>query len=164
MILSIGCGAGWWEIKSIFENPTDKLFLLDPNPEVLNWPDITDGINYFQKIYQKPFPAEIELFVQEANNIPLPNESLQEIWLLNSLHEIQDAHTCLQECHRLLIPGGTIFIEEEVSFTEQKFHEGCNQPLYFLKDLEQLMKAAGFQLVSTEQKDDKAFYLSFQKP
>ena len=164
MVLSIGCGAGWWEIKSIFEKPSPKIYLLDPNPDVLNWPDIQDGIQYFQKIFQKPFPAEIEIFVQEAKNIPLPNQSLQEIWLLNSLHEINEPEECLKECHRLLSDGGILLIEEELSFTEPLLHEGCNKPLYFLNDLEQLLKANGFQLIKTEQKDEKAVYLTFQKP
>lgn len=162
--LSIACGSGWWEIKSLFEHPVDKLYLLDKNPEVLNWPDVQEAIAYFEKAYQKPFPAKIELFIQEANNIPLPNHSIQEIWLFNSLHEIQEKEICLKECYRLLEPGGIIFIEEELSLTERRHHEGCHLPLFFLDELTQLMKASGFQFLSSEQKDDKAFYVRYSKP
>lgn len=163
-LMSIGCGAAWWEIKSIFENPVDKIYLLDPNSEVLNKEDVKKGIAYFSRVFNKPFPASFEILVQEAKNIPLPDTSLDEIWFFNSLHEIRDTQTCLSECFRLLKPQGTIFIEEELSIYEQLIHEGCQQPLYFLEELKQTMKASGFQFLSIEQKDEKAFYLYFQKP
>ncbi len=162
--MSIGCGAAWWEIKSIFENPVDKIYLLDPNSEVLNKEDVEEGIAYFSRIFNKPFPASYELLVQEAKEIPLENASINEIWLLNSLHEIDEPETCLSECYRLLSSKGKILIEEELSIDKQRIHDGCLKPLYFLNDLKKVMKASGFQFLSLEQKDEKAFYLTFQKP
>lgn len=163
-VLSIGCGAAWWEIKSIFENPIEKVYLLDPNPEVLNQADVEEGIAYFSNIFKKPFPASYEILVQEARNIPIPDASLDQIWFFNSLHEIEDTDSCLSECYRLLKSKATILIEEELSIAHQLMHEGCQKPLYFLEELKQVMKAAGFQFISIEQKDEKAFYLYFQKP
>jgi ubiquinone/menaquinone biosynthesis C-methylase UbiE len=163
-ILSIGCGAAWWEIKSIFEKPVDKIYLLDPNTEVLNKEDVEEGISYFSKIFNKPFPASFELLIQEAKEIPLENSSIDEIWFFNSLHEINEVNTCLQECHRLLKSGGQIFMEEELSEKEQLFHEGCHRPLYFFDDIKKMMQASGLQFYSIEKKDEVAFYIRFQKP
>jgi len=163
-VLSIGCGAAWWEIKSIFENPVEKIFLLDSNPEVLNQEDVEEGIAYFSNIFKKPFPASYELLVQKAKDIPILDASLDQIWLLNSLHEIEETDVCLSECFRLLKSKATILVEEELSIDDPLIHEGCQKPLFFLEELNQVMKAAGFQFLSCDKKDDKAFFIYFQKP
>ena len=131
---------------------------------MLNKEDVEEGIAYFSKIFNKPFPATYEILVQEAKEIPIPNASLDEIWLFNSLHEIRDATSCLDECYRLLKSNGTIFIEEELSINDRIIHMGCELPLYFLDELTQLMKASGFHFLSSERKDEKAFYLRYAKP
>ena len=46
-LLSLGAGAAWWEVKILYENPAEKIYLIDENPEVLNENDVNEGINYF---------------------------------------------------------------------------------------------------------------------
>jgi hypothetical protein len=52
-ILSLGCGAAWWEIKQTMEQEAGELLLLDRNKDVLNWDDLDEAIAYFEEQYGK---------------------------------------------------------------------------------------------------------------
>ena len=161
-LLSVGCGSGLWEIKQMFENPTDNLILLDPNKELLNAEEVEATVQYFSKIYQKELSTNIKILQQKAIEIPLDDASVDEIWFYNSLHEIGSLEECIQECFRLLKSNGKLIIEEELSHNERKIHEGCQKLLFFQAEIIDLFEK--FKLISSEPKDEKADYLCFEKP
>ena len=145
----------------MFENPVDNLILLDSNKELLNAEEVEATVQYFSKIYQKELSTNIRILQQKAIEIPLKDETVDEIWFYNSLHEIDYLEECIQECFRLLKSNGKIIIEEELSHNERKIYEGCLKPLFFEKEIIDLFEK--FKFLSNEPKDEKANYLRFEK-
>jgi ubiquinone/menaquinone biosynthesis C-methylase UbiE len=162
-LLSIGCGAAWWEINLMLQKPCQSLILIDPNEIVLNGEDLQEGIQYFENQYQKSLITEIQFFNIDAKNSGLPSVQLDGILLFNSFHEIENPDQLLHECYRILKPGGFIMVEEELSHTSRKIHEGCEKPLFFEKELIQLFFENGFHSVSSLEKDELAAYFRFVK-
>jgi ubiquinone/menaquinone biosynthesis C-methylase UbiE len=162
-LLSIGCGAAWWEIKLMLQKPCRSLILIDPNLNVLNSEDLQEGIQYFENHYRKTLSTEIQFHNIDAKNSGLPSEQLDGILLFNSFHEIENPDQLLVECFRILKLGGFILIEEELSHTSRKIHEGCEMPLFFEKELIQLFSEKGFHSVSRLDKDELAAYFRFVK-
>jgi len=162
-LLSIGCGAAWWEIKLMLQKPCRSLMLIDPNEIVLNSEDLQEGIKYFENHYQQSLSTAIQFLNIDAKNSGLPSEKLDGILLFNSFHEIENCDQLLIECYRILKPGGFIMVEEELSHTSRKIHEGCEMPLFFEKELIHMFSEKGFHSVSSLVKDELASYFRFVK-
>jgi ubiquinone/menaquinone biosynthesis C-methylase UbiE len=157
-ILSLGCGAAWWEIMQMAENAAGKLILLDTNKDVLNWPDVEEGLSYFEKQYQTRVGTPIQILYAEASAIPLAAASVDQIWLLNSLHEMDDPASVMSEIDRVLSLHGTVILEEILS---GGIHEGCGKRLYTFEELIGLFHSIDMQLDYRGSKDHEADYIKF---
>lgn len=157
-ILSLGCGAAWWEIKQMAENAAGELLLLDPNKDVLNWPDVEEGLSYFENHYQTRVGTPIQILHAEASAIPLAAVSVDQVWLLNSLHEMDDPASVLHEIDRVLKLDGCVIMEEILT---GGIHEGCGKRLFKLGELIELFGEVDMHVDFQTSKDHEADYVKF---
>ena len=157
-ILSLGCGAGWWEINQVIQNEVGELLLLDSNPHTLNRADIDETIVYFEKQFDQRLRSPVQLFHADASNIPLGRESVDQIWLLNSLHEMQHPSAVLKEIDRVLKEGGSVLVEEILT---GEIHAGCGKKLFRADELIALFESIDMKLMRRCKKDVEAEYLKF---
>ena len=52
--------------------------------------------------------------VAVGENIPLASESFDMVYISHVLHHAHDVNAVLSECHRLLVPGGLLFVIETI--------------------------------------------------
>ncbi len=162
-LLSLGAGAAWWEVKILYENPAEKIYLIDENPEVLNENDVNEGINYFKKYYLNPFITEINIIQEKVENFD--ERILKEIdWILcfNSWHEFKNPEIILKKLSNRIKLGTYFLLEENLSVEKREFHKECGFPLYFEDELFNQFIKFGFELVEREQ-EKEAPYLLFRK-
>ncbi len=159
-ILSLGCGAGWWEINQVIQNEAGELLLLDSNTHVLNRADIDETIVYFEKQFDQRLISPIQLLHADASSIPLGRESVDQIWLLNSLHEMDHPSAVLQEIDRVLKEDGSVVVEEILS---GEIHAGCGKKLFQADELIELFESIDFKLMRRCKKDQEAEYLKFSR-
>ncbi len=157
-ILSMGCGAGWWEIHQIIQHPAREIILVDQNSDILNQLDIEATIAYFEKQMGHKIACPVRELVSDAESIPLENESIDQIWLLNALHEMENIPAVLQEVDRILKSGGSVLVEEILS---GGIHEGCGKKLFQADELIKLFESIHLKLFHRGKKDQEAEYLKF---
>lgn len=160
-LLSIGCGSAWWEINLLFNQPCEKLILIDPNAELLNEDDLAETIQYFEKMYQKDLDIAIHFFNQDVKNVDLATNSLDGVLFFNALHEMEEKLDILKECKRIGKLGSFVFVEEELSFQDRLVHQGCGNSLFYENELILLFENAGFKLSGILKKDEVASYFLF---
>ncbi len=157
-ILSLGCGAAWWEIKQTMEQEAGELLLLDSNKDVLNWPDLDEAIAYFEEQYGKKATTPATIFHADAAQIPLSDETADQIWLLNSLHELDDLKAVLAEIDRVLKTDGCVIVEEILT---GGVHEGCGKRLFTRSEIFNLFAAYNLHVMYEGSKDEEADYIKF---
>jgi ubiquinone/menaquinone biosynthesis C-methylase UbiE len=162
-ILSLGCGAGWWEVNLIHQKPALELILVDYNESVLNQPDFEETLIYFEKQYGQRSETNFQLNTCDASDTRIASETVGQIWILNSLHEMDDQIAVLAECHRVLSSKGTVIVEEVLASRPGEIHAGCGKFLFARETLLGMFEEAGFLFVSEIWKDTEAHYLKFQK-
>ena len=157
-ILSIGCGAAWWEIKQMIEHEAGELLLVDRNNDVLNWSDLDEAILYFEEQYDKKAITPTSIFHADAVQIPLSDETADQIWLLNSLHELDDLLAVLGEIDRVLKHDGSVIVEEILS---GEVHEGCGRRLFTRQEIIDLFGVYNLHVTYQGSKDQEADYIKF---
>lgn len=159
-ILSLGCGAAWWEIKQTIEQEAGELLLLDRSKDVLNWPDLDEAIAYFEEHYIKKALTPTSIILSDASQIPLSDETADQIWLLNSLHELDDLEAVLSEINRVLKRDGCVIVEEILT---GEIHEGCGHRLFTREEIVDLFASFDFHVAYQGSKDQEADYIKFAR-
>lgn len=162
-VLSLGCGSGWWEVNLICQNPAQELILVDDQPAVLNQPDLQETIAYFEKQVGVRCETACLLINCDAAETGLSRDSVDQIWLFNSLHEMANPSAVLKECARVLVSEGVVIVEEILAAYAGEIHEGCGKFLFERAELVALFGVEGFAYLGDSRKDDVATYLKFQK-
>jgi ubiquinone/menaquinone biosynthesis C-methylase UbiE len=162
-VVSLGCGAGWWEVQLMHQKPAQHLLLIDPNPAVLNKYDVQETLVYFEKVFVKPLATSIEFRLESAEKTSLADQQADVIFIFNSFHEFEQREKAVQEMYRICKLGGQIFIEEEIASMPNQVHAECGNTLFFEQELIDLMENYGFQFRSKTKKDEKASYFRFEK-
>jgi len=152
-ITSIGCGYGWWEVSLCLHYPAQKLTLIDP---LVNEEDLHDSIQYFTEKTGLSWKTEVNLN-------PAMLEKVDQIWIFNAWHELDDRAAMLHKIKSALNRGGIVIIEEEISKVLRLQHEGCEKDLFFEHEIIEEFQNAGFQYLATKTKDEVAIYLKFRK-
>jgi ubiquinone/menaquinone biosynthesis C-methylase UbiE len=159
-ILSLGCGAAWWEIKQTMEQEAGELLLLDRNKDVLNWSDLDEAIAYFEEQYGKKAITPATIIHADASQIPLSDETADQIWLLNALHELDDLEAVLSEINRVLKVDGCVIVEEILT---GGIHEGCEMRLFTRDEIVALFGAYDLHVTYEGSKDQEADYIKFSR-
>ena len=162
-VLSLGCGSGWWEVNLMHQKPALELILVDELSAVLNQSDFQETIEYFDKQYGQRLETACQLALCDAAATGLVKGSIDQVWLFNSLHEMEDHVAILAESHRVLRSEGIVIVEEIFAGFPGELHEGCGKALFERHTLFALFEQAGFVFLEETKKDATATYLKFQK-
>lgn len=77
-------------------------------PENLTRVILDESFNMLRQAKAKGLPA----VRGEGENMPFPDESFDSIIVVDSFHHFRDHRRILEECHRVLKPGGILIIRE----------------------------------------------------
>lgn len=104
----------------------------------------------------------IQFQVADALAMPFPDASFELVWSLESGEHMPDKQKFLQECHRVLKPGGTFLMatwchrpippaltESEQQHLEKIYRVYCLPYVISLPDYAQLAQALGFEAIQT---------------
>jgi ubiquinone/menaquinone biosynthesis C-methylase UbiE len=152
VVLEVGFGSG---LNIPFYKNISKLYGLDPSSELYKIAN--------ERIKEANFP--IEHIKASAENIPLPNDSVDTITSTWSMCTIPDPKLALKEMLRVLKPGGKfMFIEHGASpkkaienlqkiFTPitKPFTGGCHMD----RKIDELITNAGFEIISMKNSGEK---------
>lgn len=99
----IGCGTGFATFPmAAFLSGRGTLFALDLQPEMLS---------LFEEERRKREP-ELTVRTMECgpDRIPLPDSSVELVYLVNVFHELSDPRAMIREIHRVLTPAGQCLV------------------------------------------------------
>lgn len=161
-LISLACGAAWWEIKSLYEVPAKKIYLIEQNTELLNQEDLEEGISYFKKYYSKEFTTEITPIQKKIEEVDLNLiEPIDWILCFNSWHELENHEEILEKFSGKMRIGTHFLLEENLSSKERTYHPDCGKALFFKDEITAQLIKFGFELIKEE--NNEAPYLLFRK-
>ncbi len=99
VLADLGCGTGYFSIPASLR--VKKVYALDVQQEML---DILR-----RKIRQQKL-GNIETILSEESSIPLPDNSLDVLFIANVFHELEDRSSILKEARRILSGRGKLVI------------------------------------------------------
>lgn len=103
-VLDLGCGPGYFvEETARRVGPKGRLYCLDIEPKSI--------ARVKDKIKEEGL-NNVEAKVADAYSLPLPDESIDLVYLVTVLSEIPDRTRALKELHRVLRPKGRLSITE----------------------------------------------------
>jgi len=138
-VLEIGCGSGYGAVLLSRLGPRSYLGI-DLMPEMI-------------ELARRQGPAGAEFRVLDASNMPeVAAASKDAVAIFGILHHIPKWRGVLAECHRVLRPGGRLFLEEPVPWTvrawDRVFHwEHPEEAMFGRKELESQFARLGFAVV-----------------
>jgi len=141
-ILDIGCGTGVLLAALAAANDDLQLQGIDPVPEML-------------AVARQRLPEGAILKAGWADNLQLPDASVDTVVSSSVFHYIRDPVAALAEMHRVLVPGGNLVITDwcrdfaTTRMTDWYFSvfKAANFRTYGLAELEALVKNAAFTSV-----------------
>lgn len=153
VILEAGCGFGYLSTQLAKAYPSHSVIA-------------SDIVSFAIKEYRHP--AENLFFATfSMESIPLAPCSIDYIIVKSALHHTSHLQGVFQEFYRILKPGGTLFVFNEinVAFCERAHHaqahdHGCNDQSYSLADYK---KAAHYSAFSFSLKEPRMFSAFFER-
>ena len=118
-VLEIGAGTG---ANLSFYPLNISLTLLDKNPFMV------------KKLVKKtqPFDVDVEIILDNAENLPFPNNSFDSVVVTLVLCMVDDVNSILDEIYRVLKPGGKFYFYEHIRSSHQirSKVENCLNPIW----------------------------------
>ncbi|MBW1778833.1 MAG: class I SAM-dependent methyltransferase [Deltaproteobacteria bacterium] len=111
VLVEIGAGTAFFSI-AFFENvKPSTLYACDLSEVMINW--VKENVS---PKYHKIIPVKTE-----EHSVPLDDGIADVVYMINLHHELDHPSMTLDEAHRLLKPGGTLFI---VDWKKKEMPEG----------------------------------------
>ncbi len=128
-VLELGPGPGAFTIDAARQaGPDGRLFAVDIQPRM---------ITQLQQRVQESGLSNVETHVANAYDLPIPDKSIDRVFLISVLPEIPNPGRALAELCRVLRPDGILSITAE--FTDPDY--------YFARETVRLLEKNGFALV-----------------
>jgi ubiquinone/menaquinone biosynthesis C-methylase UbiE len=145
IVADLGCGTGYFTVPISYV--VKKVYAIDIQQEMLD---------YLAKKIRNQHITNIELVLStNPKTIPLPNESVNFLLSVMTLHEFQDKEKVVKEMQRVLKPNGKIAI---IDFKKQ--NTGSGPPLEIRISEEQTIKTfKNVGLKEIKRFDLKSYYL-----
>jgi len=103
--LDVGCTLGFYSFyASSIVGERGQVHALDVNSEF---------VDYVRKKAQRKGTQNVNALVANAQEIGLPSESVDMVFLHLVLHDVKDKHTAMKEFKRILKKNGKLVIDEE---------------------------------------------------
>lgn len=118
-IIDLGCASGGLLAALCGYLAQGQLVGIDPSPRMLE---------YAKARTLAPNPkVTVEWRLGQAEHLPCADQSADWILALSSVQHWQDVHQGLRECQRVLRPGGTLLLVEDI-WQELEMPEGVTPP------------------------------------
>ena len=109
VVADLGCGTGYFSVP--ISRKVKKVYSIDIQKEMLT---------YLEQKIQKQKIENIEPVLSKENDISLPNECVDLLLNVNTLHEFHDKDIVIAEIHRVLRADGRVavvyFRKEDTDF------------------------------------------------
>jgi len=132
-VLDFGCGPGFYTIP--FAKAVRRVIAVDIQPKMLD-----EVLRYAEKE-----GVRVECLQSDGQEIPLPDQSCDLIFLSGVYHELGNKESILMELLRLLKLGGRIAIKEKT----KKGLVSIGPPIVNLEEVRDKLKTAGFSIIET---------------
>ncbi len=138
-VLEVGCGTGFGARLLMRLQPSSYTGI-DLMPEMI------------ELARQQPGLADAEFLVMNAADMGVfPDESKDVVIVFDMLHHAPEWRDVLRECHRVLKPGGQMFLEEVDSWAvriwDALFHwDHPKAALFQRRELEDQLRNVGFHI------------------
>ncbi|MCF8335534.1 MAG: class I SAM-dependent methyltransferase [Bacteroidales bacterium] len=99
-VVDVGAGTGFFSIRFALMQEVDRVYALD----------IADVMVEYMKKNVSPFYKTIEPMKMDESSLPLPDNLAGVIVMINLHHELHEPVKLLEECSRVLKPGGKLAI------------------------------------------------------
>ena len=142
-ILEVGCGPGYYSPTITKAIPEGKLILSDIQPKMLEMA---------KKRINKYGLKNVKYHLCDGDSFPFKNNSLDRIFLITVIAEVENKDKYVQEFFRMLHPEGIVSIEEQWGDNEMSKDE-----------LIELFKMHGF-ILDEIYEYRLSFTLNFKKP
>jgi ubiquinone/menaquinone biosynthesis C-methylase UbiE len=138
-ILEVGCGSGYGAVLLSQIEPRSYVGI-DLMPEMIELARKQPGLDGY------------EFLVMDAASMnSIADESKDVVVIFDILHHIPEWREVIRECHRVLRPGGAMFLEEPwssaVKLADAIVHWGHpNDAQFSRRELEEQFRAVGFTI------------------
>jgi len=144
-ILDLACGTGTLLDHLLNFVPAENLYGIDVSSEMLT-------------VAREKLPTTVNLSIGEANHLPFPHESFEQVISISSFHYFRRSKKALQEVQRILKPRGRLIITDWCRdfFTTRcldQYLRWFNQAHYYTyssQELQDLLKQEKFKDVAVE--------------
>jgi ubiquinone/menaquinone biosynthesis C-methylase UbiE len=159
-ILSVGTGGCLWEVLMASQWPKSHWYLVEENKRLVSKTILDDTIQYWE---QKGFSTGniFEIIADSFLNIQIQSNSINKLFFLNSLHELEQQNLVLNKVFSLLKHNGLLIIEESLASYPGQLHEGCQRPLFMLEDLKAICLQVNLQYLGSNGQYHKFCKLNF---
>ncbi|MBM9520115.1 class I SAM-dependent methyltransferase [Desulforhopalus vacuolatus] len=133
VLVDIGAGTALYSIAFLQKYQPEIIYACDSSDVMYNW---------LKENIPEKYPNIIPLKTEE-NAIPLDNGIADLVFMINLYHELHNQALMLREAHRLLKPGGKIFIAD---WKKEEMSEGPPVTIrFFPEQVEEQLINAGFE-------------------
>jgi len=110
-----------------------------------------DAVNICQEKFRSLLnEGKVELYLADATSLPFADHHFHQICTVNTIYFWSNPSPVLNECHRVLIPGGKLVISyNSKSFLNKQKFSQHGFAAYEVAEVEMMLNNAGFTKIST---------------
>jgi ubiquinone/menaquinone biosynthesis C-methylase UbiE len=147
-IVDVGAkGANLAGVLSLFYDNVN-ITLEDIDSSCLNDDQVDFVLNYYTGINSGKEPVGIMYRVVIGNDTSttLPDAAYQKVFFINTYHEVTKPKQMLADLHRILAPGGILYVQEKVTGFKPLRRKDCGHTMPVEGDFLKTFSDAGFKL------------------
>jgi len=150
-LVDIGAGTAFFCIAFLQRFKPERLYACELSPAMLAW---------MEENVQPAYPAIVPVKTEE-DRVPLDDGCADLVFMIALHHELEHPERSLKEAHRLLKPGGEIFI---VDWKKREMPEGPPEEIRCTaEEVEAELLAAGFAQLASYDELEKHFLVVGKK-
>lgn len=97
--------------------------------------------------YNNVKKANINIVIGTIESTTLPSSYFDVVYLISTLHEIDNKIMMIEEIKRILKPGGHFVLEDVFTRFEKKKHEACSNRFMTISEMDKLTPQLGMDLI-----------------
>lgn len=129
-IVDIGAGNGWFSCALAMHHDSLTFYLEEIDSAANSLERRTLAIRHYSKLKGSSLTSQFIPILGTDTQIPLPDQSVHAILLIDTYHHFSKRTEMLQEMHRILKKEGKLFVVELIARKEGDIHPGCRSKLW----------------------------------